>query len=268
MPQILHLSDVHFGRPHRPEASAAIADWVAAEPPDLVVVSGDLTQRAKPRQFAEAREFVDGLAAPVLAVAGNHDVPQYRVWERWLSPLGAYRNHFNADLEPTFESDDLFVVGVNSAIRSTVKDGRVTRRQCRRLDERLSAAGERWKVVVVHHELVPGPDPSPRKVLSGAPRLAEVLSSHRVDLVLSGHLHISYLAWLCDYHRHVDFDVPLVHAGTASSDRGRGRERGENSCFRTDLADERVEVERFRFDPAKQQFTADLVWSWPRGAQG
>lgn len=268
MPEILHLSDVHFGRPHRPEASAAIADWVAEAPPDLVVVSGDLTQRAKPRQFAEARAFVDNLGVPVVAVAGNHDVPQYRVWERWLAPLSAWCKHFDPELEPTFESDDLLVVGVNSAIRSTVKDGRVTRRHCRKLDERLATAGERWKVVVVHHELVPGPDPSPRKILSGAPALAEVLAAHRVDLVLSGHMHISYLAWLRDYHPHVEVDVPLVHAGTASSDRGRGRERGKNSCFRIDLADERVEVERFRFNPVKQQFTADLVWSWPRGAQG
>lgn len=268
MPEILHLSDVHFGPPHRPEASAAITDWVAAAPPDLVVISGDLTQRAKPRQFAEARAFVDALEAPVLAVAGNHDVPQYRFWERWLSPLGAWRKHFDPELEPTFESDDLLVVGVNSAIRSTVKDGRVTRRQCRELDERLATAGERWKVVVVHHELVPGPNPSPRKVLSGAPRLAEVLAAHRVDLVLSGHLHISHLAWLRDYHPHVDFDVPLVHAGTASSDRGRGRERGENSCYRIRLADGRVEVDRHRFDPEAGRFVADLRSSWSRGVQG
>lgn len=268
MPDILHLSDVHFGRPHRPEASEAIRVWVSENPPDLVVISGDLTQRAKPREFAAAREFVDSLEVPVLAVAGNHDVPQYRVWERWLAPLSSWRKHFDPELEPTFESDDLLVVGVNSAIRSTVKDGRVTRRQCRTLDERLATAGERWKVVVVHHELVPGPDPSPRKVLSGAPVLAEVLAAHRVDLVLSGHLHISYLAWLRDYHPHVEVDVPLVHAGTASSNRGRGRERGQNSCYRIRLADGGVEVDRYRFDLEAGRFAADLHWSWRRGARG
>ncbi len=268
MAEILHLSDIHFGLPHRPPATQALADWVAEQPPDLVVISGDLTQRAKPREFAAARAWVDGLDAPVLAVAGNHDVPQYRVWERWLSPLSAYRKHYDEELEPAFESESMFVVGVNSAIRSTVKDGRVTSRQQQRLDRRLAGAGDRWKVVVVHHELVPGPDPSPRKVMSGAPALAEVLSTHRVDLVLSGHLHISYLAWLRDYHPHVDFDVPLVHAGTASSSRGRGRERSRNSCFRIRLEGGGVSVQRYRFAVDRVEFDADISWSWPRHAQG
>ena len=268
MPEILHLSDIHFGTPHRPPATRALADWVAEQPPDLIVISGDLTQRAKPSEFAAARAWVDSVGAPALAVAGNHDVPQYRVWERWLAPLSAYRKHYDEDLEPTFESESMLVVGVNSAIRSTVKDGRVTRRQQQRLDQRLAGAGDRWRVVVVHHELVPGPDPSPRKVLSGAPALAEILSAHRVDLVLSGHLHISYLAWLRDYHPHVGFDVPLVHAGTASSSRGRGRERGRNSCFRIHLDDDGVTVQRYRFSADRAEFAADLCWSWPRHAQG
>ncbi len=268
MPEILHLSDIHFGPPHRAEASESIAQWVRDAPPDLVVVSGDLTQRAKPEQFAQARQFLDQLAVPVLAVPGNHDVPQYRVWERWLAPLNAYRNHFDSDLEPIYQDERVVVVGVNSAIRSTIKDGRVTRRQRQKLAERLQSAGDRWKVVVVHHELVPGPDASARKTLSGAAALADVLAEHRVDLVLSGHLHISYQVWLRDYYRHLSHDLPLIHAGTASSTRGRGREKGQCSCFRIRLNEGRLALQRFRFDPDSARFVADLESSWARHARG
>ena len=268
MPDILHLSDIHFGSPHRAEASASLASWVAADPPDLVVASGDQTQRAKPREFEQALSFLEQIDAPFLAVPGNHDVPQFRVWERWLAPLAAYRKHFNNDLEPVFENHKIFVVGVNSAIRSTVKDGRVTRNQRQRLATRLASAGDRWKVVVLHHELVPGPDASARKTLSGAAGLADILAEFEVDLVLSGHLHISYQAWLRDYYPHLNYDVPLLHAGSASSTRGRGRERNRSSCFRIRLQDETVRVQRFRFDPLAKRFAADLQWSWPRHAQG
>ncbi len=268
MTEILHLSDVHFGPPHRAEVRSAIDTWVAAQPPDLIVISGDLTQRAKPSQFAAAREFVDDLPAPVLAVPGNHDVPQYRVWERWLAPLSAYRNHFSSELEPTWENDDIVVIGANSAIRSTVKDGRVSARQVARLEDRLSQAGQRWKVVVVHHEIVPGPDSSPRKILSGAGRLVEALSRHSVDLVLSGHLHISYMAWASDTFPRVEVDVPILHAGTATSNRGRGRERGSNSCYWVRLDGEKVHVRRHRFNPESGSFERDLSWDWRRGSRG
>ena len=103
--------------------------FVERQRPDLVVVSGDLTQRAKPEQFRQARAFVDrieALGVPTLTVPGNHDVPLYRVWERIFNPFGCYRKYFSPELEPVYRDDELLVVGINTAFGWTLKDGRIT----------------------------------------------------------------------------------------------------------------------------------------------
>ena len=127
MRNVLHISDIHFGPKHLPAVSAGVLELAAARRPDLVVISGDLTLRAKPHQFREARAFADELAriAPVLAVPGNHDVPLYRVWERLLQPFGAWRRHFAGELEPVFRDSELLVAGVNTAQAFALKGGRI-----------------------------------------------------------------------------------------------------------------------------------------------
>src|SRR5688500_13535226 len=122
---LLHISDVHFGPPHLPELAEKIQEFAARRRPDVIALSGDLTQRAKAEQFRQARKFVDRLPAPTLVVPGNHDVPLYRVWERALSPFHAYRKYFAEDLEPVWQDDELLLVGINTAHGWTVKEGRI-----------------------------------------------------------------------------------------------------------------------------------------------
>ena len=109
MRTLVHLSDLHFGRVDAELLDPLVAA-VAAATPALVVVSGDLTQRAREREFEEARDFLDRLPAPRLVVPGNHDVPLYRVWERFLSPLGKYRRIIEPDLEPSFVDGEISVM--------------------------------------------------------------------------------------------------------------------------------------------------------------
>ena len=99
MRTIIHLSDLHFGRVHRP-ALAPLAAAIERIKPDFIAISGDLTQRARPGQFREARAFLDALPAPYLVVPGNHDVPLYNVVQRVLKPLAKYRRIVSTDLEP------------------------------------------------------------------------------------------------------------------------------------------------------------------------
>jgi 3',5'-cyclic AMP phosphodiesterase CpdA len=255
MRKLLHVSDVHFGPPHRPEVSAGVLELVADRRPDLVVVAGDLTQRAKPRQFREARQWVDRLTAPSLTVPGNHDVPMYRFWERALAPFGAYSRHFSNDLEPTFEDDELFVCGINSANNWTIKDGRLSLARIERLADRLAAAPVgKTRIAVIHHELIPAPRFGSQKILTNAERVVEVLAAQGVALVLSGHLHQAYCARAESYYPGLGSDMLVVHSGTTTSSRGRGCERGRNTGYWIEVAPERLRVVALEWDGAKKQF--------------
>ena len=262
MRQILHLSDVHFGPPHRDEVSEGVHQFAERRQPDLVIISGDLTQRAKPEQFRQARAFVDRFTAPTLTVPGNHDVPMYRVWERVLSPFGAYRKHFATELEPTFEDEELLVVGVNSAFNWTIKDGRVTGTGLRRLRQRLAAGdASRTRIVVAHHPLVPAPRFDSRRVLGNAHAMVDLLVESDVELVLSGHLHQAWIETTESYYPSGRRPVLLAHSGTSTSSRGRGSERGRNTCNWLQLGGDDVEITRLGWHPESGSFQ---VWSQHR----
>lgn len=232
--------------------------------PDLVVISGDLTQRARPEQFAEARAFVDDFTMPTLTVPGNHDVPMYRFWERLLAPYGAYQKHFAAEVEPTFEDDELLVCGVNTAFNFTVKDGRVSRASVRRLREVLGAPDDRFKIVVAHHPMVPAPRFDTQRVLADALAVSELLAELGVELVLSGHLH---QAWVSDteaYYPSGRRPILLAHSGTSTSSRGRGCERGRNTCNWIRLGAEDIDISHLGWDPDAGGFNVLSRHQYPR----
>lgn len=264
MRKLLHLSDVHFGPPHLPVVAAAVRALVAERRPDLVVVSGDLTQRAKPEQFREARAFVDSLPVPVLAVPGNHDVPLYRVWERAFSPFGAYRRHFARDLEPTYEDDELCAVGVNTAFNWTWKEGRVRLARLRELAERLAAVPERRaKIVVAHHHFVPPPAFGTQRVLANAWEAIDLFAHAGVDLVLSGHLHHSFVANSDDFYPGRPA-VVILHSGTSTSRRGRGPERERNTCNWIEIDETQLAISILRWEPDGGEFLEKSRHLFPR----
>jgi 3',5'-cyclic AMP phosphodiesterase CpdA len=265
MRTLLHISDVHFGPPHLPELSRAVLAMVAERRPSLVIVSGDLTQRAKPEQFRAARAFVDAIEAPTLVVPGNHDVPMYRVWERALSPFGAYRAHFARELEPTFRDDELLVVGVNTAFNWTVKDGRIPLRRLRELAELFAATpATRCKIVVAHHHLIPPPNFGNQRVLRNAYEAIDVFSSAGVDLILSGHQHQTYIGNSEEFYPKGRPPVVILHAGTTTSSRGRGGEREKNSCNWIAVAEDTLTVSVLRWDRELARFTEHSRHWYPR----
>ncbi len=227
---------------HLPEVSAGVVELAAVRRPDLVVISGDLTIRAKPYQFREARAFADelGRIAPVIAIPGNHDVPLYRVWERLLSPFGAWRRHFDRELEPVFRDDELLVVGVNTAQAFALKGGRIRRRRLAVVDALLAEAPTQlFRIVVAHHHLVRPPGVESEHPAWRASEAIARWTGARVDLVLSGHLHQTLEL------RPAGEDGFLeLHTGTTSSSRGRGPERGRNSLHWIEVGHGSFRVER------------------------
>ena len=268
MRRILHLSDVHFGPHHDPEVAEATLALAGERHPDLVVISGDLTQRAKPRQFAAARAWVDRLQAlglPTLTVPGNHDVPLYRVWERVLAPFGAYRRYFDRELEPTFEDDALHVAGLNTAFNWTFKNGRLRLARLRRLGERLATVPpQRCRIVVAHHPLVPAPGFGDRTVLRNATAAARLFAAAGVEMVLSGHLHQAFATGSDEWYPGAGERFLIVHSGTSTSRRGRGGERRRMTCNWIEVDSDELRVTALRWEPTARRFAARHQTRAPR----
>lgn len=253
--RLLHISDVHFGPKHLPEVSEGIAALVERDRPDLVVISGDLTQRAKPVQFLEARAFVERLerTAPTIAVPGNHDVPLWRVWERLLAPYGVWRRHFDRDLEPVYRDPALLVIGINTSQAFAFKGGRVRAGRVRRVVELLrEATPEQFRIIVAHHHWV-----RPEGVECEHPSWGALAAANRlaprggggVDLVLSGHLHQTL-----ELYPAGPGGFPALHTGTSSSSRGRGPETGRNSAHWIEIGPSAFDVRGLLWNPESARF--------------
>ena len=267
MPRILHISDIHFGPHHRPEIAAAVVDEVAGRRPDAVLISGDVTHRAKPRQFREARAFVEALEAPTLAVPGNHDVPLYRFWERFLAPYGAYRKHFAADIEPVLEVDGVFAVGVCTAHGLTLTDGRIRMKRLARLAEQLARAPkDACRVVVVHHPVAPPPLLEVPRAIDNAREASELFAAAGVELVLAGHIHQTYVTTLGSFFERREATVRMVHTGTTTTSRGRWEEKGRNSLNWIEIGRDFLEVTPHLWSRREEAFRPAAVHRFPRGA--
>lgn len=150
MSVLLQISDTHFGA-EQPQVVEALLALAARQRPQLVVLSGDITQRARPTQFRAAKAFVDRIGAPVLAIPGNHDIPLFDLWKRLTRPYARYAKVFGTDLEPAHSSRDLLVLGVNTTRAWRHKNGEVCTAQIDRVAQRLSVASpQQLRVVVVH----------------------------------------------------------------------------------------------------------------------
>ena len=228
MRTLVHLSDLHFGRTD-PAVVAALPATVSSFRPDVVVISGDLTQRAKEREFRQARAFLDSLAGPRIVVPGNHDVPLYRVWERFLSPLGKYLRHIDSDLQPCFIDDEIAVLGINTARSLTFKGGRINEEQMQSIHRRFDPLPEHLtKIVVTHHPFDLPDQPENDELVGRARDAMEVFAGCGVDLLLAGHFHATQSGDTSRRHDLPGYAALAVQAGTATSTRGRGEANSFN----------------------------------------
>ena len=223
---LVHLSDLHTGRVDD-GVLAALVTTINAMEPHLVVVSGDLTQRATVVQFRAARTFLDALRRPVLVIPGNHDIPLWNVARRFLSPLARYRRFITADLSPVVEDAEMIVAGVNTARSLTVGEGRINARQVRRVLDRLAAAPPTAiRIIVTHHPFDLPRGVKERRLLGRARMAMAQFAAAGAELFLSGHLHLSHVSHSAERYRIAGHSALIVQAGTVSR-----RGRGEEPCF-------------------------------------
>ncbi|HEY0380062.1 MAG TPA: metallophosphoesterase [Pyrinomonadaceae bacterium] len=251
MRKLVHLSDLHF-------------DWVdesIIEPviktvtelgPDVVVVSGDLTQRARSSQFAEAKEFLDRLPSPQIIVPGNHDVPLYNVFRRFFDPLENYRRYITDDLTPFYSDEEIAVLGINTARSLTIKYGRVNEQQIAAIRDKLCPfADEVVKIIVTHHPF-DVPEGQHEDELVGRAQLAmEAIAGCGADVLLAGHLHVSHTGHSSARYKIAGHSALVVSAGTATSI----RHRGEPNTFNViRVKHPFINVERLAWQPDRKAF--------------
>jgi 3',5'-cyclic AMP phosphodiesterase CpdA len=231
---LLHFSDLHFGPPYHPPVGESLLEFAAELQPDVIVASGDFTQRAREEQFAEARAFLDRLpAVPLVVTPGNHDVPLYRVAERLVSPFSLYRKYIHPELDSVTEVEGAVIVSLNStAPRRAITNGRISRWQLDFAREAFEGRPpETLRIVVAHHHFAPPPDFEGADAMPKAKRALDLFTRLSVDVVMGGHLHRAYIGNSLDVYAGVDREhgIVIVQSGTSTSRRGRAREREKNS---------------------------------------
>jgi 3',5'-cyclic AMP phosphodiesterase CpdA len=251
---IAHFSDTHFGAVV-PDVAEALLALTRQHPPDLLVLSGDVTQRARPREFAAARAFVRSIAPPALLVLpGNHDIPLFNLALRAFAPYANYSECFGADLEPSLESDDLLVLGVNTTRRWQHIDGHVSGAQVERVCDRLRRARPgQLRVVVTHQPLHVSRPQDQKDILRGHERALPAWCAAGADVVLGGHIHLPQVHAMRALRPDLPRAMWCVQAGTATSSRVRWEAPNSVNLLRYERP-ARCTVERWDYASVERRF--------------
>ena len=233
MARLIHLSDLHFGA-HDERLVSAVEARIDETKPDLVVVSGDFTQRARTEQFEQACAFLARLrdtGHEVLGVPGNHDIPLYDALRRFLSPLTRYKRYIDQTLCPVHQLGDAMVVGINTARSLTFKDGRINDEQIEFIRATFARKSERTsRILVTHHPLFAlpvGDGPKLGKAIGGQKTALAAIADAGVDLLLAGHHHRASTHHATDLVTGAGSAL-VVQAGTATSTRLRDEQQSFN----------------------------------------
>jgi 3',5'-cyclic AMP phosphodiesterase CpdA len=254
---LIQVSDPHFGT-ERPLVVEALVRLVRAEAPELVVLSGDITQRARRGQFRAARTFVDRLGAPALiAIPGNHDIPLFNPASRIFKPYANFRREFGSDLEPAYESDRLLAIALNTTRRYRHAHGEVSSAQIERVANRLAAAAPaQLRVVIVHQPVcVTRPEDEVSR-LRGHAAAVRRWAAAGADLIMGGHIHLPFVCALHERYANLARHAWAVQAGTAVSRRVRDGIGNSINLVRYDEAavGRGCVVERWDFSADRDEF--------------
>ena len=257
MTTLLQISDAHFGTEQAPVVEALL-QLARDESPDVVVLSGDITQRARPSQFKAARAFVDQLKPRALvAIPGNHDIPLFNLAARVFTPYANYSRAFGGDLEPAFEAAHLLVIGVNTTRPRRHVDGEVSREQIARVTQRLQRAdAAQLRVVVVHQPVLAIRASDEDNLLNGHKEAVPAWAAAGGDIIMGGHIHLPYVHSMRTTFPLLPRDIWTVQAGTSVSSRIREGISNSINLIRCDGAQSprQCTVERWDYAAASRRF--------------
>ena len=266
MRTIVHISDIHFGRVDY-AVVARLKEKIVELNPDLTVISGDLTQRARAAQFIEAKAFLDSLPQPQIVVPGNHDIPLHNVFARFVTPLEKYKKYITQDLHPFYADAEIAAIGINTARSLTIKDGRVNEKQVAVIREKMGdLPDEILKVIVTHHPFDLPAGYNDDQIVGRAEMAIREITKSGADVFLAGHIHISHIGQTATrYKLGAGRSALVVQAGTATSTRGRGE---ANSFNVLEFERPRLIIKRFECENAESSFMAAESQSYIQDEKG
>jgi 3',5'-cyclic AMP phosphodiesterase CpdA len=261
--RLAHVSDLHFGADD-PAVVAGLRADVTAQAVDQVLVSGDLTMRARERQFRAARTLLDGFGVPWISVPGNHDLPLDRVPARVVRPRDSYRRWIADDPEPLVLREGVLVLGLDTARPYYWKGGRIDAGQVARISSAFAAAVP-LKILMLHHPVFASAQRPDERVVRGAGPALRAAAAAGADIVLCGHDHVAAQVDLSVSWPGLGRHVLGVMSGTAASHRVRVGEPQSYTVLDFDGADRlRLEVRQWR----GERFQALPERHWRRAADG
>lgn len=257
MTRLMHLSDTHFGC-ERPEVCDALVDLARDQlAPDVIVLSGDLTQRATAAQFEAAHAFVRRLpAVPLLVLPGNHDIPLFHLWQRALTPYRRYARRFGDVIDRCWQGGGLQLIGVNTTRAWRHQHGALSARQIAQVADKLRATPEGdWRIVVTHHPLVVTREEDLADRPLGYNDALRSWCDAGADVLLCGHIH---LPTVVRWHAPAGGAAWVVKAGTAVSERTLPGVPNSVNLLAQDKAGGvvRRSVTRWDYDDAQRRFVA------------
>lgn len=266
MMKIAQISDTHFGT-EIPAVLEALKVSLGNQKPDLIILSGDITQRARRHQFEKARHFIDSLPCRTLTIPGNHDLPLYDVLTRFTNPYRHYRRIFGEREFSDFQGQ-IGIVGLDATGPWRHKQGQLDPAHVESLlttaRETIGAYGT--LIVAVHQPLLTAWREDRTEEMIGESKVAELFSRLRVDAVLSGHVHVPLI---CTSEKaYTTLPYAFVHSGAGTACSHRTREGKPNSYNLLQVKDGMITVERYDFSSVAGRFKRDETLSFLRTKKG
>ena len=248
--RIVHISDLHFGM-NRLEIADAFLQDLSSVKPELIIISGDLTQRAKDEQFLALQIFLKQLPAEVLVVPGNHDIPLCNVYSRFISPFKAYRHYVGNQFKDKFSNDDIAILGINSVNPYKIKDGKLSKKNLKAINYYFKTEDKSANILFFHHNFDQLKDM--HKPLENEKQFLSYLKDSKVNIVCTGHLHFAHVGLIQKNNKK---PCLVLHAGSLLCTRSRD---GLNSYFVIDIDDHNCSVNWRVF--SEQQFIVRTNYS-------
>ncbi|MBC7753166.1 MAG: metallophosphoesterase [Moraxellaceae bacterium] len=218
--RIAHISDPHFGA-NNPDVVQSLTTRLLELQPDLIIMTGDITQRARLDQFKAAHAFVESLKQFQWAVVpGNHDIPLYNLSRRFFAPYSHYETAFEGQIEKKIPLEQVQVFTFDSTSRFRLVQGALSQKQIKDLVRKKLIQTD-VRIACFHHPVDCPKRVDEKNLLRNRDQVMKVFAETKMDLVLGGHIHDPFVTLSGERYPDIQRQSVISVAGTCLSWRTR-----------------------------------------------